>query len=265
MKSVPLKRMASSQNFFVWFCGVLICKQGLIPHNKILRGIRPRRTKSCGVSDPTEQGQSCVHCSAYTCSAGSDTPQNNVLWGLIPCLTKFCGHQTPRNKVLRGIKPRGTTFKNEYFCEFKKEFKYILECEFGDYMGSIRRKKQRLKSSATVPLRPVTGAGFPTENGKKDQSSLAKYYRFTVQDVVRPAHYRELNWTNEYFSPSILVNTRRSCYFSQSKEETCEWALEYCIRREILREMWEGRKGERWGEKDRKKRPNRDREHSDRA
>jgi hypothetical protein len=30
--------MASSQNFFVWFCGVLICQRGLIPY----------RTKSCG-------------------------------------------------------------------------------------------------------------------------------------------------------------------------------------------------------------------------
>ena len=47
---------------------------------------------------------------------------------------------TPRNKVLQGIKPRGTTFKNEYFYEFEKEFKNILECEVGDYMGSIRGK-----------------------------------------------------------------------------------------------------------------------------
>ncbi len=38
-KSVPLKRMASSQNFFVWFCGVLICQGGLIPY----------RARSCRV------------------------------------------------------------------------------------------------------------------------------------------------------------------------------------------------------------------------
>jgi hypothetical protein len=84
------------------------------PQNKILRGIRPHRTKSCGVSDPAEQWQSCVHFIAYTCSTGSDTLQNNVLWGLIPCLTKSCGvsdpaeqspagYQTPRNKIQKRI------------------------------------------------------------------------------------------------------------------------------------------------------------------
>jgi hypothetical protein len=146
--------MASSNNIFVWFCGVLICQRGLIPaeqnpagyqtpQNKTLRGIRPRRTMSCGVSDPTEQWQICVHFIAYKCSAGSDTPQNNVLRGLIPRLTKSCGCQTPRNKVLRGIKPCGTTFKNEYFCKFEKELKKCLGCEFGDYVGSIRGKNQR--------------------------------------------------------------------------------------------------------------------------
>jgi hypothetical protein len=34
--------------------------------NKILRGIRPRRTRSCGVSDPTKISL-----------AGYQTPQNN--------------------------------------------------------------------------------------------------------------------------------------------------------------------------------------------
>jgi hypothetical protein len=48
--------MASSQNFFVWFCGVLICQRVLIP----------RRTTSCGVSDPPEQSP-----------AGYQTPRNN--------------------------------------------------------------------------------------------------------------------------------------------------------------------------------------------
>jgi hypothetical protein len=42
---------------------------------------------------------------------------------------------TPRNKILRGIKPRGTTFKYQYIREFKTGFKNILGCEFGDYMG----------------------------------------------------------------------------------------------------------------------------------
>ncbi len=124
-KSVPLKRMASSQNFFVWFCGVLICQLGQIPHiTKSCRvsdpveqhpaGYQTPRTKSCGVSDPAEQCQSCVHFIAYTCSAGSDILQNNVLRGLIPRLTKPCGvsdpaeqspagFQTPRNNIPKRI------------------------------------------------------------------------------------------------------------------------------------------------------------------
>jgi hypothetical protein len=66
------------------------------------------------------------------------------------------GYQTPWNKVLRGIKPSGTTFKNEYFCEFEKEFKNILGCEFGEYMGGRFVEKTRgKKSRATVPLRPT--------------------------------------------------------------------------------------------------------------
>ncbi len=80
------------------------------PQNKILRGIRPHRTKSCRVSDPAEQWQSCVHFIADTFSVRSDTPQNNILRGLIPRLTKFCGvskpaeqspagYQTPQNNI----------------------------------------------------------------------------------------------------------------------------------------------------------------------
>jgi hypothetical protein len=120
-KSVPLKRMASSQNFFVWFSGDLIFQRCLIPH----------RTKSCGVLDPAEQDpagyqisrnsvlrgirpaeqwQSCVHYIADTCSARHNTSQNNILWGLIPRLAKFCGvlypaeqspagYQTPQNNI----------------------------------------------------------------------------------------------------------------------------------------------------------------------
>ncbi len=104
-----LKRIASSQNFFDWFCRVLICQQGLIP----------RRTKSCGVSDPAEQDP-----------AGYQTPRNQVLRGIRPHRTMaelctfysrhlFCevvylteqrpaGSDTLLNKVLRGIRPSGT-------------------------------------------------------------------------------------------------------------------------------------------------------------
>jgi hypothetical protein len=76
------------------------------PQNKILRGIRPRRTRSCGVSDPAElslagyqtpqnSGRIVYIFTAYTCSAGSDTPQHNVFRGLIPLLTNSCGVSNP--------------------------------------------------------------------------------------------------------------------------------------------------------------------------
>ncbi len=111
--------MASSQNFFVWFRWVLACQRGLIPC----------RTKSCGVSDPAKQDlagyqnpknkilwgirprRTMAELGTFiadACSVGSDTPQNNVLRGLIPHLIKSCGvsdpaeespevYQTPRN------------------------------------------------------------------------------------------------------------------------------------------------------------------------
>jgi hypothetical protein len=74
-------------------------------------------------------------------------------------------YQTPRNKVLRGIKPRGTTFKNEYFCNFEKEFKNILGCEFRDYMGSIHRKNQRSEISCYCPFKGFKTCCFK-ENGR---------------------------------------------------------------------------------------------------
>jgi hypothetical protein len=155
--------MASSQNFFVWFCRVLICQRGLIPteqnptgyqtpQNKTLRGIRPHRTKSCGVSDPAEQWQSCEHFIAYACSAGSDTPQNNVRWGLIPRLTKSCQVSDPAEQSPAGYQTPRNNIENQIFCEFEKEFKNILGCEFGDYMGSIRGKNQRSKISCYCPF-----------------------------------------------------------------------------------------------------------------
>ncbi len=92
--------------------------------NKILRGIRPRRTRSCGFRPHRTQ------------PAGYQTPQNNgrAVYILL-------------QKLVRGIKHRITTFKYAYFCKFKTEFKNILECEFGDYMGSIRGKNWRSKIS----------------------------------------------------------------------------------------------------------------------
>ncbi len=161
--------MASSRNFFVWFCGVLICQWGLIPcrtkscevsdpaeqdpvgyqtpRNQVLRGIRPCRTITemcifysrclfCGVWYPAEQHP-----------AGSDTPQNNVLRGLILCLTKSCGVSDPAEQISAGYHTPGNNFKYDQFHEFEIEFKNSLGCEFGDCMGSISGKNLRSKIS----------------------------------------------------------------------------------------------------------------------
>jgi hypothetical protein len=74
------------------------------------------------------------------CSAGSDTPQNNVLRGLILRLTKSCGVSDPAEQTSAGFHTPGNNFKYEYFCEFETELKTILGGEFGDYMGSIHGK-----------------------------------------------------------------------------------------------------------------------------
>jgi hypothetical protein len=77
---------------------------------------------------------------ADACSAGFDTPQNNVLRGLILRLTKSCGISDPEEQSSAGYHTPGNNFKYEYFHEFKTEFKNIFECEFEDYVGLIRGK-----------------------------------------------------------------------------------------------------------------------------
>jgi hypothetical protein len=79
---------------------------------------------------------------ADACTARPDTPQNNVLQGLIPHITKSAGYQTP-----------GTTFKYEYFREFETEFKNFIGFEFVDYMGWIRGKYQKSTISCFCPFK----------------------------------------------------------------------------------------------------------------
>jgi hypothetical protein len=153
--------MASSQNIFVWFRGGLnLPVRSDTLQNKILLGIRPRITRSCGVSDPaelslagyqTQQNNGRVvyilSDSADACSAGSDTLYNNVLRGLIPSLTKSCRVSDPAEQSPVGTKPQGTIF------QYETEFKNILGCELGDYMGSIRGKIRRSKILCYCPVR----------------------------------------------------------------------------------------------------------------
>jgi hypothetical protein len=77
---------------------------------------------------------------ADACSAGSDTPQNNVLRGLILRLTKSCGVSDTAEQTSAGYHTLGNNFKYEYFCKFETEFKTIIGGEFGDYMVLIHGK-----------------------------------------------------------------------------------------------------------------------------
>ncbi len=159
----PLKRMASSKNFFAWFCMVLICQWGLIPRRtkscpvsdpaeQDPVGYQTPRTKSCRVSDSAERWQRCVYFKADTCSVGSDAPQNNVLRGLILCLTKSCGISDPAEQSSAGNHTPGNNFKHEYLNKSETDFKNIFGCEFGDYMGSIRGKKLEGKNLMQLSL-----------------------------------------------------------------------------------------------------------------
>jgi hypothetical protein len=92
----------------VWFPAGLCSAGSDTLQDFVKRGIRPRRTLFCGVSDPAEQ-MYAIKCSQLChCSAGSDTPQDLVLRGLIP---------------------RRTTLKFEYIREFEPESENVLGYE----------------------------------------------------------------------------------------------------------------------------------------
>ncbi len=94
------------------------------PQDFVKRGIRPRKTLFCGVSDPTEQVYAIKCTQIYHCSAGSDTPQDIVLRGLIPCRILFCGISDPTGK-LRPRRTRRKCFKSLPF-SLKKHFSKIV-------------------------------------------------------------------------------------------------------------------------------------------
>ncbi len=91
--------LESSQNFFVWFRGVLICQRGLIP----------RRTTSCGVSDPAEQSP-----------AGYQTPRNNFFF----INTNISGNskQSSIGDYMGSIRGKNRRSKISCYCPFKLSF-----------------------------------------------------------------------------------------------------------------------------------------------
>ncbi len=127
------------------------------PQNKILRGIRPCRTTPCGVSDPAELSFVGIRprrtmpelCTFYSIHLFSGVwyPQNNVLQGLIPRLTKSCGVSDPTEQSPAGYQTPRNNIQKQIFLRIRKRIQNILGYEFWDYMGSIRRKNQRSKIS----------------------------------------------------------------------------------------------------------------------
>jgi hypothetical protein len=94
----------------VWYPAELCSAGSDTPQDFVRWSIRPRRTLFCGVSDPAEQASAIkyihlCHCSAgydtfaRISSAGSDTPQDLVLRGLIPRRILFCGVSDPTGKL----------------------------------------------------------------------------------------------------------------------------------------------------------------------
>jgi hypothetical protein len=124
-KHVPLKKIASFQNFFIYFCRILIFQRGLIScRTKSCEVVYPTDHDPAGYKDPTELSLAGIRshrtmaelCTFYSRRffCGSDTLQNTVLWGLIVHLTKFCrvsdpmeqslvGYQTPWKQLLTQI------------------------------------------------------------------------------------------------------------------------------------------------------------------
>ncbi len=91
-----LFRIRRNIRFLMLFCGVWypagLCSAGSdTPQDFVKRGIRPRRTLFCGVSDSAEQVYAIKCTQLCHCSVGSDTPQDLVLRGLIPRRVLFCG------------------------------------------------------------------------------------------------------------------------------------------------------------------------------
>ncbi len=105
----------------VWYPAELCSAGSDTPQDFVYRGIRPRRTLFCGVSDPAEQVYAIKCTQLCHCSAGSDTPQGLVLQGLIPRRILFCGVSDPAGK----LRPRRTRWKS-----FEKNLLFSLKGQF---------------------------------------------------------------------------------------------------------------------------------------
>ncbi len=134
-KKCPFQEMGKlSKLFCLVLLGLNLPAGSDIPQNKILRGIRPCRTRPCGVSDPAELSL-----------AGYQTPQNNGR------AVNILQHTL----VLRGLIPRRTMSCkcSAMFCKFEKEFTNIQDVNLGTRWGWLVEKTSGQKSCDCVPLR----------------------------------------------------------------------------------------------------------------
>ncbi len=90
------------------------------------------------VSDPAEQVYAIKCTQLCHCSTGSDTPQNLVLWGLIPRRIFFCGVSDPAGK-LRPHRTRQKSFESLPF-SLKGHFSkivYMYKLHYPRHIGSM--------------------------------------------------------------------------------------------------------------------------------
>ncbi len=85
----------------VWYPAGLCFMGSDTPQNFVKRGItiRPCMMLFSGVSDLADQVSAIKYTQLCHCSAGFDTPQDLVLWGLIPRRILFCGLWDPAGRL----------------------------------------------------------------------------------------------------------------------------------------------------------------------
>ncbi len=144
----------------VWYPARLSSAGSDTPQGLVLRGLIPRRTLFCGVSDPAGKLRTCRtrrksfeslpfslkgHFSKIGCMYKLHYPRH-IGFMLKEPLSEifFC--------VLRGPIPPRTTFKFEYLWEFEPEFENFLGYELGAHMGSIHEKKPGAKNLVLLYL-----------------------------------------------------------------------------------------------------------------
>jgi hypothetical protein len=127
-------------------------------------------------------------------------------------LTKSCGVSDPAEQSSARYHTPGNNFKYEYFRKFETEFKKILGCEFGDYMGSIHGENQRSKISCYWPCNRISTAIAHTH---------VPCITYLDKNVVKKIHFYVEKKPFENYQNIIAehyTSTNNSCYWPTKRE-----------------------------------------------